>query len=256
MTAAKWAYNTRYRGPFGNGRFDLTVSPAIKAGQLVVPSGDSVTAGALNPLGIPDPTYAWTVPFEASVNAAFVGAGKTPPTFTTYATGGWTTADWLAGIDGLIALKPDHIILFIGVNDFLGHGTPIPPATSGDNVAAGVNKILIRLPSCRIHVGSNMWGSTEHSPEGSNADDAPIMATNAGILAKLPVSPLVIWYPIRTPIFDIDEPIQNPANVATGQLIQNGGGFHTTKTANPPATMSGQQVMSARMFSLIPLDFS
>lgn len=230
---------------------DFTIYPAAK----VVFDGDSVTQGHNNAGGgSTDATFRWCAPFETSVTAAFTNAGKTGPTYANTAVGGNTSTECLAAVATPIAQAPGYIFLLIGVNDFTNHGgTPIPPATSGSNVAAYGAAVWAKYPGCRIFVVSNLQGATEHWPEGTNADDASIEATNAGIQAAISGLALMKWCQVRTTIFATDEPAQNPANAATGQLIQDNGGYHPTKTANPPATLSGAQVISSRMFNLVTL---
>lgn len=250
----RWAYNTALRIPGGFGPpIRPSVSFAIAAAEVCVIDGDSVPAGAVNPSGSHDATYACYLPFSTAVIAAFTGAGKTPPTFVNVAVGGRTTADTLANIATAIGHAPDHYFLCDAANDPL-HG--ISPATSGANVVAIANAIWQTRPTCRVHVMPPLWGSGEHWPDGSNPEDASLDATGAGIMAAVAPLTLIKVYNFRPSLFASVEPVQNPANLASGQLVQPSGGYHPTKVATPPATISGIEAVSNFMLANVPLNLA
>lgn len=222
---------------------------SIHAGAKILETGDSVTAGAVNPGGTPDSTYRWSVEFEQSITTAFTNASATLPTFTNTGVGGNTTTDWLAAESTDIAVGASDIFILIGVNDPFNHGgTAIPPATTQANMAAYIAAMQAKNPGVRIHLMSNMWGSSEHWPTGSNTDDAGIVAVNSAEVTAATGNKFVQIDDIRTPLFTIDEPAQNPSNLASGILIQSGGGYHPTKPL-------GQTTISWREFARVTLTF-
>lgn len=202
--------------------------------------GDSVTAGQ------PDPSFAWHIPYTASVNANLTGVGSAPITFANVAVGGNTTADCLAGVANVTAQTPDHVSCMIGINDHFNHGgTPIPPATSAANVAAYIAAVKAVRPTCRFHFISGLWYLTENWPDGVGSDDAAVNATLNAIKATVQATANCEWLDIRTPIYTIDAPLLNPGHAANGIMTQVDG-THPSKPA-------GQVVISHRVWNLTTL---
>lgn len=236
--------------PLFLGTPSTVVDFAIHPGEVICLDGDSITAGS------PDPTFSWAAPFQTAVLAAFAGAGKTAPVFFNTAVSGRTSTTTAANVATPLSHKPQHIFLLSSINDpFFG----ITPATTAANYNTYRAAVHAAQPGCRIHVVSNLWGNTEHWPDGTNLtnpSDAAINATNAAIVLDIAPDRLCKYYDVRTPLFATIEPVQNPANLATGQLIQSPGGEHPTKVATPPATLSGIQVVSNFMLAAVPLDLT
>lgn len=235
---------------------DFRITPGAVLGFM----GDSLTQGWNNGTGLSDATFRWQAPLESTLTTAFTGAGKTIPTYVNRGVGGSTTTDILARVATDFAAQVDHAFVLIGVNDFFNHsGTPIPPATSASNITAYITAAQARSPGCRFHILQNIWTATEHTPLGANTNDTDVSATNAAMKAAVlaMATPFVAWHDIQTPIFTIDEPAQNPNNLASGQLVQSLGGFHPTKVVGAaPATITGQQAISNRVFAFLALNLS
>ena len=209
-----------------------TIVFAIAPADPVTFDGDSVTAGWDNATAGPDSTFSWTVPFISAVNAAYAAAGKTAPVFTNVAVGGRTSTATAANVATATATKPYHIFLLSSVND---QADSVSPTTTYNNYLTYFAAVLAACPGCRIWVISNNWGSVENWPRGAGPDDSGIDATNAAIVSAVATCPFATYINTVGPIYTIDEPAQNPTNLATGVLVQSMGGDHPTKPAGQNA---------------------
>lgn len=222
----------------------MTPSPlAIGPAQVIVPVGDSLTAGS------PDATFRYFLPLQASITALFNGWGFPPPTWPgVVALGGWTSKDLLDNVASIIALAPDHVLgVPFPVNDFFNHGgTPIPPTGPGStqaNLAAIMAAVLAARPTCKFHWGTPMWSNGEKFPLGANGPtDALVTATCGGVQAAVAAAggEVAEYIDIRNDIWPNYSPLYNPGNAASGFFVQ-GDLVHPTKPL-------GVQTLSNRIF--------
>lgn len=220
----------------GGSYLPATRSFAIRPRATLIFDGDSLTA------------FGWYVPMETTINVAFAAAGKANPTYHNAATAGKTSTETLASVGSVIALAPDHIFLLSSINDRSNHGgAPIPPATTAANYTAYFAAIAKGAPNCMIHVVSNLWDAGENWPDGANVNDATTVLMNTAIQGAVAACSFARYLDIRTPIYGIDEPANNPTHLTSGALTSDG---------THPIVTSGQAFLSSRVFSFLTFDFT
>ncbi|WP_227429495.1 GDSL-type esterase/lipase family protein [Psychrobacter sp. I-STPA6b] len=142
----------------------------IAKGSNVVALGDSLTYG-----------------YGASTETAYptVLAGLTGWQIKNEGVNGNTSADVLARLDGIIAQKPDLVLLGIGGNDVLRR---VQPATT----KANITQIVQRLKSANIPVvliaqphfsASALFGKASDNPvyqEVADSEDVPLLTSSDG----------------------------------------------------------------------------
>lgn len=208
----------------------------IKAGQVIVLDGDSVTAG------YPNPPNRWSILFESTIAAQFAAAGKTAPSIVNTAVSGRDSGQTLAAVATPVAANPDHVFLLSSVND-VGHA--IAPATTQANHTAYYNAILAARPGCWLHILANLFLADENWPDGAGTNDTAMQATNAAIKAAVALQPRAEYIDIRQPIFAVDAPTWNPTHLTSGVLTFDG--------THPGST--GQTVISTRVLNRVSYDF-
>jgi lysophospholipase L1-like esterase len=147
------------------------------------------------------------------------------------AVGGTTTADALTNvIPWLITPAPDGSDLFVnwGINDVIVAG--LSPAASAANVTAILTAVFAARPNSRVHWISAIWGGGEQwglnaqgVPEGINAFDPQIRATNAAIRAAVVAFINARYLDVYSDVYRISAANNLPApGLATGFLTADG----------------------------------
>jgi hypothetical protein len=218
---------------------------------------DSITIGYNVSGGVTDTTFGMWIPLQTSMTAAFVAAGKTPPTFNNQGLVGQPTAAWLANINTqVIATNPTDLLLIMGINDVTGL---ITPAAVKANCVSAFSTIISSFPSVNIHVFGTQIFNSEVWPDGSLAGGggslaAAAQACNSAIYAAVAQFPANCrWYNMRQMQYNWEAANNGtPATaVSQGLLTQDGG--HPSKIGQRPAGQSGQEVGSAWAMTVLTL---
>lgn len=219
------------------------VDMAIHAAQVLTWDGDSITSGLAG--------VTFVSSMQTAITNAYNGAGKTVPTYNNVAVGGRTSSVTVANVATPIATAPDHIFLLSSINDT----QQLSLTQTLQNYQAYFAAVLASRPNCRFHVISNLFNSTnggatngELWPDGSNPFDARTVQINTFIQTAVRglASGQAEYLDVRTAIWAIDCPAQNPGNSPTGVMTQDG--------VHPSALGAG--LMSTRVMNLLTLNLS
>jgi hypothetical protein len=215
--------------------------------------GDSLGAGVDDSPPHGDPSFRWCLPLETALTAAFVGAGKTPPTYTNTCAASFTSSDVVADIVARLPEKLVYLTIF-PINDVF---FAIPTGTTVSNVRTILRHILNERPDALIAWGLPAYLQGENFPLGANANDAAITTMNnavRAVLAEAEFAARVIVVDIQALSFAL-APTVNPTHQATGVQTQ-ALGTHPAKAGTRPAGVDAQSNWSNDFFAVIPLDLT